>query len=277
MLIVRTFKVQGVLSISTPASFTVVKFILFFWLFAFVVLPAVAQTIPSSISSWNQSPAVRHAGFEERIMLAGITRDFASFYVQAITQFASQPAQLAQQLDEEVIVLVKEGELTLTLNQKKTVLEPGSIVVVMPGDVYRLENKAAQPLTYYLVRYVSNEMPDLDLYRLAGGSFWVNEKETTFQENEQGGIRRLFDGGTVMCRRVDIHMTTLNPGRQDHPPHSHRAAELILQVSNNAQGSIDEVRHPVSEGDVVFLDSGTPHAIQNTSQKSCRYLRIQFE
>lgn len=220
---------------------------------------------------------VKHAGYTERILLEGTTRDFASFSVRAITQFANQPAQPTQQLDEEVILIVKEGELTLTLNTKTKVLGPGSIVVVMPSDSYRLENKAPKPLTYYLTRYTSNEVPDLDLYRLAGGSFWMDWKEFASRAENKNDMHQELEYGTIMVKRLEIALTTLVPGMMGHPPHTQRSAELVCLIDNGAQVDINGIQHSANEGDVFFLESKQPPTIQNNGSKSCRYVTILFD
>lgn len=251
---------------------------LLFLLLAFTPCPAFAQAIASTVYAWTQAPVYKYAGFEDRILLEGSTRDFSSLSVHAITLFARQPTQPDQQLDEEALFIVKAGELTVTLGKKSRTLGPGSVVLIMPGDFYRLENKTTQPLTYYLMRYTSNEVPDLDLYRLAGGSFWVDWNEVPFTPHDKGGVRRMIDCATVMSKRFEMHVTTLNAGLWSHPVHTHRAAEILILIDNTAQERIDGVLKPASAGDVIFLESSVPHAIQNTSrQASCTYFAFQFE
>ena len=253
------------------------KSCLFFLLIAFVTPLAFSQSITSKVYSWDQSPVGRHTGYEDRTILEGTTRDFANLTVYAITLFASQPLHPAQKLDEEQLIIVKAGELTLTLGDKTKTLGPGSVALIMPGDLHRFANKSAKPLTYYVMRYTSNEMPDIDLSRLAGGSFWVDWNEVPYKQHDKGGIRRMFDCGTVMTKRFEMHVTTLNSGLWSHPPHTHRAAEILLMIDNKAQESIDGVLQPAGVGDVIFLESNVSHAIQNTSQGPCMYFAFQFE
>ena len=181
-----------------------------------------------------------------------------------------------QELDEEALVIVKEGALTITLGGKSKTLGPGSVALIMPGDSYRLENRETTPLTYYLMRYTSNQMPDLDLYRLMGESFWIDWKDVAYTTHEKGGVRRLFDCGTVMTKRFELHATTLKPGLLSHAPHTHRPAEIMILMDNAVQESIGDQRQPVAVGDVVFLESGVLHSGQNTSQQPCTYLAFQF-
>ncbi|WP_420148712.1 cupin domain-containing protein [Spirosoma sp.] len=250
---------------------------LLFFLIAFTTSSVFSQSILSKVYTWNNSPVVKYAGYEDRTILEGTTRDFTDFNVRGITLLPNQPSSSAQKLDEEQLIIVKEGDLTVTLGEKTKNLGAGSIVLIMPGDLHHLENKSPKPVTYYLIRYTSNEMPDLDLDRLAGGSFWVDWKEVPFKPHDKGGIRRMFDCGTVMTKRFEMHVTTLNPGLWSHPPHTHRAAEILLMVDGVAQESIDGALHQAGAGDLIFLESNVPHAIQNTGQKSCTYFAFQFE
>ncbi|MDB5240327.1 MAG: cupin, partial [Spirosoma sp.] len=179
--------------------------------------------------------------------------------------------------EEEALLIIKTGQLTLTIGNKTKTLGPGSIVFIMPGDNYRLENKTSDPLTYYSMRLTSNQMPDLDLYALVGGSFWVDWNEVPYTPHDKGGIRRMFDTGTVMTKRFEMHVTTLNAGLWSHPPHQHRAAEILIMVDNTAEEQIEGEMHSANVGDVIFLESNVSHAIKNTSQATCTYFAFQFE
>ncbi|MBC7570568.1 MAG: cupin domain-containing protein [Spirosoma sp.] len=237
----------------------------------------VAQAIPSSVYAWNQAPVVKNAGYEERTLLTGSTRDFSTFRVLGITRLANQPEAAPQQVAEETLVIVKEGELTLTTSGKTKTLGPGSIALIMPGDTHQLNNRSVRPLTYYLMQYRARQQPKPTLNQLAGGSMWVDWNDVAYQPNQKGGIRRIFDRATVMANRFEMHVTTLNAGLWSHPPHTHRAAEILLPIDNMAQESIDGKLHPASTGDVIFLESDVPHAIQNTSAVGCTYFAFQFE
>ncbi|GAB3337417.1 hypothetical protein GCM10027299_48500 [Larkinella ripae] len=239
--------------------------------------PTHAQTIPSSVYSWKQSPVVQKTGYEERVILEGTTRDFNDFSVRGITVFPGQPTPAVQTLDDEMMLIVKEGDLTVTLETKTTTLGPGSVVLVLPGDAHRIANKSPKPVTFYQMRYTSKEVPDLDLTRMAGQSFWIDWKTVPYKPHDKGGIRRLFDQSTVMCKRFEMHVTTLNPGLWSHPPHTHRAAEILLLIEHSAQESIDGVLKPAEVGDVIFLESNISHGIQNTGKNSCTYFAFQFE
>ncbi|GAB3902523.1 hypothetical protein GCM10028803_29350 [Larkinella knui] len=242
-----------------------------------VVSPVIAQTIPSKVYSWDQAPVVKKDGVEDRTLLEGTTRDFNNFSVHGITLPPNHTPLPAQTLEDEALIIIKTGELTVSLGSRLKTLGPGSVVLIMPGDAHRLENKGAAPVTFHLMRYTSKEVPDLDLDRMKGQSFWIDWKDVPYQPNAKGGRRTMFDRATVMCKRFEMHVTTLNEGLWSHPPHTHRAAEILMLTENTAQESIDGRMQSAKVGDIIFLESNVPHGILNTGQGSCTYFAFQFE
>jgi (S)-ureidoglycine aminohydrolase len=249
----------------------------FLFLTIFIANSAFSQTIPSKVYSWEKAPVVKKNGIEDRTILEGTTRDFNNFSVHGITISPNQTPQPAQKLEDEILIIIKTGELTVSLGSRIKTLGPGSVVLIMPGDAHRIENKSAAPVTFHLMRYTSKEVPDLDLDRMKDQSFWIDWKDVAYQPNPKGGRRNIFDRATVMCKRFEMHVTTLNEGLWSHPPHTHRAAEILMLIENTAQESIDGTMQTAGVADIIFLESNVPHGILNTSKGSCTYFAFQFE
>ena len=246
------------------------------WLIMFIPCSVLGQPVASGVYAWDKASVVRGTGFEERTLLNGSTRGFSTMTVQAITLGANHPTQPDQQLDEEAILIVKEGHLTVTLEQKRQVLGPGSVVLIMPGDFFRLENKTTQPLTYYQVRLTSSEVPDLDLYRLMGQSFWINGPEETNASAERSEGRLLFEGPTLMTKRMRLYVTTLDSGASTHSHAVHAEAELLIGLDKTAKLSLEGVVQSANQGDAVFIASNAEHTLQNRGSVAYTYLSIRF-
>jgi (S)-ureidoglycine aminohydrolase len=246
-------------------------------LFCIVILasfPAFSQAITSNVYAYNQLPVVKYTGYEERTLLEGTTRDFSHLIVQAITLGTNQPDQPTQQLDEEAVLIIKTGELTLTLGGRRKILGPGCVAVIMPGDDYRVENKAAQSLTYYLMRYTSNEMPDLDLYRLVGDSFWIDWQDMS--SKAEGENRRIRAYSTIMSNRMVAQITKFGAGLGKQPAHTHRAAEILVILDHPVQVQLDGALKGAQVGDFIFVESETAHSITTSNSEDCTYLSLQF-
>ncbi|MFD2570809.1 cupin domain-containing protein [Spirosoma soli] len=235
------------------------------------------QSIDSKVYVWNDTPVVKKAASEQRLLLEGATKDFSHIKIHATTLPAHQAPHPSHKHDDEELIIIKEGELTVTIEGNTKTLSTGSVALMMPGDEHGFENKGDKPATYYVMRYESKAPADRERGQKAGGSFWLDWNDVAFQPHDKGGVRKMFDRSTAMTRRFEMHVTTLNKGLWSHPPHTHAAAEILLMVDNSAQERINGQLHPATVGDLIFLESNVPHAIQNTSQGSCTYFAFQFE
>ena len=238
---------------------------------------ALAQPLVSTVYVWAQTPVAKKTNSEQRVLLEGTTTDFSHIKIHATTVLPHQAPHPAHKHDDEELIIIKEGKLTVTIAGKTKTLGAGSIALMMPGDEHGFDNKEDTPVTYYVMRYASREPTNPERGKQAGGSFWVDWNDVAYQPHDKGGIRRMFDRATAMTKRFEMHVTTLNQGLWSHPPHTHRAAEILLLIDHTAQESINGSLHPAAVGDVIFLESNVPHAIQNTSQGSCTYFAFQFE
>ncbi|RYF71073.1 MAG: cupin domain-containing protein [Cytophagaceae bacterium] len=241
------------------------------------VIPLGAQPIASTVYAWNEIPVVKKPGSEQRKLLEGSATDFKHMEVHATTVQAHQAPHPGHKHDDEELIIIKEGELTVTIEGKTKTLGPNSVALMMPGDEHGFENKSDAPVTYYVMRYSSKEPVDLARGQKAGGSFWIDWKEVPFQPHDKGGIRRMFDRATAMTKRFEMHVTTLKSGLNSHPPHTHRAAEMLIMVNNSAESSVNGKLIPNATGDLTYLESNVPHNITNNTQQPCTYFAFQFE
>jgi (S)-ureidoglycine aminohydrolase len=79
-----------------------------------------------------------------------------------------------------------------------------------------------------------------------------------------------------MFERFDMHATNLNAGMISHPPHTHRAEEIILMIKGDVQMQIGENFFNSTAGDVIFLEANVSHALKNTGSEQCSYYAIQW-
>ncbi len=178
---------------------------------------------------------------------------------------------------EEQLLLVKSGTLTVSLHDSLYSIEKGSIALVLPGDVYTLENKEGVSVEYYLMKYSSKTPVDLARGKSFGGSFVKDWKTIEFKTHERGGRRDFFERPTPMCKRFEMHVTTLNAGLKSHDPHTHRAEEIILIMEGKTEMQIEDKFYKATVGDVIFVASGSLHGIRNEGTTPCTYFAFQFE
>jgi (S)-ureidoglycine aminohydrolase len=246
---------------------------------------AQADTLTAGVSQWNKAPATPTKTGESRRILAGATRDLTQLDIRAIIlkpgQSASPPSRVAENPD--LLLIVKEGTLSLTTLNARKQLGPGGIALFAAGEQPGLSNTGTTPVTYYLFCFQSRSArPSLpegnpDRARQAGGPVLIDWPEMEMKPTNKGETRQIFDRPVFWLGKINLHATTLNPGEVSHLPHTHRAEEIILMRSGQVREYIDGRYYPASGGDLIFLPSGSLHAVENKSSERCEYFALQWQ
>lgn len=260
------------------------KLILLFCLFQSLAF-SQSKPMESKVYYWNDLKAVKRPQGEARQILEGTTPDFKLFKVHASTLLPkSRMKKEAYTQENEGLIIVKEGELTVTIEGKTKVLKAGGMALIMSNDLRETENRSDGNTTYYVFQFNSVLPVDLERGKKAGGSLMLNWDEVAFKPHDKGGRKDFFNRPTSMNKRLEMHTTTLNAGLMSHPAHTHKAAEIIFLVNSQkdeatsqAQETIDGNWYDAKVGDIIFLQSNSLHGIRNAGTGTCTYFAFQFE
>lgn len=91
-----------------------------------------------------------------------------------------------------------------------------------------------------------------------------------------GQVRHVFDNPTVALDKLEIHITTLNPGMESHPIHRHPWEEILLVKNGDFEVSINGRKQHAGPGAMVFLASNDPHNARNVGRRPATYYVINF-
>jgi (S)-ureidoglycine aminohydrolase len=255
----------------------------------FCLIPSLAfsqgKPIESKVYYWNDLTVNKRPQGESRPILEGTTPDFKLCKIHASTLLPkSRMRKEAYSQENEELIIVKEGELTVTIEGKTKILKAGGMALIMSNDIRETENRSDGNTTYYVFQYNSTEQVDVERGKKAGGSLMLNWDEVAFKPHDKGGRKDFFNRPTAMSKRFEMHTTTLNAGLLSHPPHTHKAAEIIFlinsqgnEATSQAQESIDGNWQDAKVGDIIFLQSNSLNGIRNTGKGTCTYFAFQFE
>ena len=180
-----------------------------------------------------------------------------------------------QQNDEELII-VREGKLTVTINNKTKTVGVGSVLLIMPGDEQMMNNLDTSNASYYVFIYRSKTPKASVGADTSGGSLILDWNDIAFKPHDKGGRRDFFNRPTAMLKRFEMHVTNLNQGLKSHEPHTHFAEEIILMVQGNAKMQIGNAFYEGTAGDLFFLPSNAPHNLINMGEGQAIYFAFQF-
>ena len=88
-------------------------------------------------------------------------------------------------------------------------------------------------------------------------------------------VRNVFDSPTATLDRYSCHITTLNPGKEPHPPHQHPEEELLVIKEGTLEVMQNGITNQVSAGGMVFCASNEWHGWRNTSSAPVTYYVIK--
>ena len=91
-----------------------------------------------------------------------------------------------------------------------------------------------------------------------------------------GERRDVADQPTATLARFECHISTLNPSRASHPPHTHPQEELIILRDGTLDVNVNGQIQRVGPGSLFFFASNNPHAVQNNGEKPATYFVFNF-
>lgn len=94
---------------------------------------------------------------------------------------------------------------------------------------------------------------------------------------EAGSVRSFFTARTATVERLEVHETTLNPGKSPHPPHRHPNEEMILMEKGTVEAMVNGEWKRVGPGSVVFFASNQLHGLRNAGTEAAVYHVVNWK
>jgi quercetin dioxygenase-like cupin family protein len=105
---------------------------------------------------------------------------------------------------------------------------------------------------------------------------FVDWDSLTPKPTAAGQTRSVFDNPTVAMDKLEVHITTLNPGMESHPPHRHSWEEMLLIKDGDFEIGINGHKQHAGPGSLVFFASNDAHNARNIGSKPATYYVLNF-
>jgi XRE family transcriptional regulator, regulator of sulfur utilization len=92
-----------------------------------------------------------------------------------------------------------------------------------------------------------------------------------------GSVRSFFKARTATLDELEIHVTTLDPGKTSHPPHKHPNEELVIVKQGTVEVLVDGEWKRVGPGSVIFNASNQLHGLRNVGADQAIYHVINWK
>ena len=94
---------------------------------------------------------------------------------------------------------------------------------------------------------------------------------------EIGSVRSFVRAPTATLQELEIHVTTLDPGKESHPPHKHPNEELIVIRQGTVETLSNGRWERVGPGSVIFNASNQLHGLKNVGTEPAIYTVINWK
>jgi len=253
---------------------------IFFFLFIINAFTAIAQkndSILSGVYYWNKLEPIKEDTRVRRQVLEGKTFALEYFEIHSSTlEPGKAPHPPHTHPDQEELMIVKEGQVKITIAGQSKILGPGSIAFAIPGDEHGIENAGSTTATYFILKFKGKLPMDLERAKKAGGSFMLDWNDLKTNNTGKGYRRDFFNRATSQLAQFEMHTTALNADSVSHAPHTHVQEEVILILRGNVEMFIDGKLYKGAAGDLYFLSANVPHALKNIGKEQCEYFAFQW-
>lgn len=108
------------------------------------------------------------------------------------------------------------------------------------------------------------------------GSTVFDWAQLAVHKSPKGESRRICQAPTATLDELEMHVTTLNPGEQAHPPHQHPDEELLIIKEGTVEALVNGEWKRVGPGSVIFQAANQLHAIRNAGDIPATYHVIKW-
>ena len=99
----------------------------------------------------------------------------------------------------------------------------------------------------------------------------------TPQANRTGEVRRVVQKPTATLQELEIHITTLRPGEESHPPHQHVNEEILIVKEGQVEALVNGELKRGGPGSLIFQASNQLHNIKNVGSTPATYHVINWK
>src|SRR5580698_2194378 len=92
-----------------------------------------------------------------------------------------------------------------------------------------------------------------------------------------GSVRSFFKARTATVDELEVHVTTLNPGKSPHPPHRHPNEEMVIIKQGTVEALVNGEWKRVGPGSVIFNASNQMHGLRNVGPGPATYHVINWK
>ncbi|MEP3299669.1 MAG: bifunctional allantoicase/(S)-ureidoglycine aminohydrolase [Pseudoruegeria sp.] len=233
---------------------------------SYAVIPADVMTdiVTSNLPFWNDTRAWIIAR-----PMSGFAETFAQYVMETAPGGGSQHPE--PDADAQAVLLVTEGDMTLTIDAAEHTLSAGGYAYIPAGAVWTVLNTGAGLLKFHWVRKRYEAVAGID----APTAFVTRDQDHTPQpmpETEGRWATTRFVDASDMGHDMQVNIVTFQPGGVIPFPETHVMEHGLYVLEGKANYLLNKEWIEVQAGDFMWLRAFCPQACYASGPGPFRYL-----
>ena len=257
-----------------------------------VMVAAAAQTVAPSIQpsvlgttfvDWDSLMARGTPVGEQRAVFDNPTPTLEKLEVHVTTLLPGMESHPVHHHAWEEILLVKEGDVVVSINGRKQHAGPGAMIFFASNDPHNLVNAGDKPATYYVVNFYTDlvhtvsDKPAIEQAvpgKLASLVIDCNSLPAT--PTKTGSRVSIVSSPTLTFLALESHITTLNVGQSTAADIVDPGDEFVVVKSGLVEVTVNGVTARMREGSMLYWAPNDKRTLRNigTTPVSYQVIRI---
>ena len=244
--------------------------------------PKETTVLPTTSVDWDALPPKDTAVGQLRSVFDNPTRTLDKFEVHITTLKPGMASHPPHRHAWEEMLLMKEGEVEVSLNGKKQHAGPGSLIFYASNDAHNATNVGTTPATYYVLNFVPASVHTASDKSAAEQAVPGKLKSSIFDcdalattPTPTGARVVVVNSPTLTFNQLESHITTLNPGQHTAPDMVDPGDEFVVIKSGTVEVTVNGVATRMNAGSFAYWAPNDKRGLRNLGATPASYQVIR--
>ena len=244
--------------------------------------PKESTVLRTTFVDWDSLTPRTSPNGQSRPVFDNPTGTLDKLEVHITTLLPGMSSHPAHRHSWEEILLLKEGELELSINGRKQHAGPGAFIFLASNDPHNATNTGSKPATYYVINFVtdlSHSASDKSAAeqavpgKLPSSVIDCNSLPST--PTKTGSRVVCVSSPTLTFLALESHITTLNVGQSTALDIVDPGDEFVLVKSGSIEVTVNGIADRMKEGSVLYWAPNDKRTIRNVGATPASYQVIR--
>jgi quercetin dioxygenase-like cupin family protein len=244
--------------------------------------PAESTALGTTIVDWDSLTPRTTAAGQTRPVFDNPTPTLEKFEVHVTTLQPGMASHPPHHHPWEEMLLIKEGDVEVSINGKKQHAGPGYMIFFASNDPHNLQNAGSKPATYYVINFYTDLVHTVSEKaaaeqavpgKLASSVIDCNSLPST--PTKAGSHVTVISSPTLTFLALESHISTLNVGQSTAAGIVDPGDEFVVLKSGTVEMTVNGIADRMKEGAMVYWAPNDKRTIRNIGATPASYQIIR--